>query len=40
MNGPEAFQIADRVYKGKKEKNYVIRSHIPFIMDILLMENR
>ncbi len=39
MSGPEAFQIADRVYKGKK-KSYVIRSHIPFIMDILLMENR
>ena len=37
MSGPEAFQIADRVYK---RKNYVIRSHIPFIMDILLMENR
>lgn len=40
MSGPEAFQIADRVYKGKKRKNCVIRSHIPFIMDILLMENR
>ena len=40
MSGPEAFQIADRVYKGKKEKKLCDQSHIPFIMDILLMENR
>ena len=38
MSGPEAFQIADRVYKGKKEKK--LCDQIPFIMDILLMENR
>ena len=37
MSGPES---QTGYIRGKKRKNYVIRSHIPFIMDILLMENR
>ena len=39
MSGPD-FRSQTGYIRGKKRKNYVIRSHIPFIMDILLMENR
>lgn len=34
MSGVGSFEIADRIYKGKREKNCLIRSHIPFIMDM------
>ncbi len=41
MSGPEAFQIADRVYKGKKKRrSYVNSNHIRSIMGIWLMEIR
>ena len=40
MSGPEAFQIADRVYKGKKEKKLCDSNHIRSIMGIWLMEIR
>lgn len=40
MSGPEAFQIADRVYKGKKRRSYVNSNHIRSIMGIWLMEIR
>ncbi len=36
MSGPEAFGIADRVYK---RRGLAARSLIRFIMDILWMEN-
>lgn len=35
LSGPDAVQIADRMYKGPKEKNLYRWIHIRFIMVIL-----
>ena len=39
ISGDDALSVIDRIYKSKN-KNYVIRSHIPFIMVLYMTAMR